>query len=346
MKNSTLITKVHMNCPICGMTHEVEKRKRMTSTVIKGDKVEYEEMFYYCINAKDDENEFETGSMTSQNLLNARNAYRLRHGLLTSNQIVEIRESYGLSQVDLARLLGWGEATISRYESKAIQDEPYDFMLRLIKDNPLQTLEFLNRNSSKFSEVKRRQIYTNIMDKLDAYGKEYLARKALEAQYAAYMECSDSNGFTALDIAKIETIISYMAECVTELYKFKLMNMLWYVDALSYKTKGKAVTGLVYRHYSLGTLPVGYNQMMNLEGVNTQEQIGDYDIIMRIYPAAEIDYSIISSNEKEVLDAVINQFKDYTTKEIVDYSNNEEACSKTHTGDIIPFSLAKDIKAF
>lgn len=46
-------------------------------------------------------------------------------GLLTSDEIVAIRESYGLSQVDLAKLLGWGEATISRYESKAIQDEAY-----------------------------------------------------------------------------------------------------------------------------------------------------------------------------------------------------------------------------
>ena len=46
-------------------------------------------------------------------------------GLLTSDEIVAIRESHGLSQADLAKLLGWGEATISRYESKAIQDEAY-----------------------------------------------------------------------------------------------------------------------------------------------------------------------------------------------------------------------------
>lgn len=75
--------------------------------------------------------------MTNENLLNARNAYRVKMGLLTSDEIVAIRESYGLSQVDLAKLLGWGEATISRYESKGIQDEAYDTMLRLVKDNPV-----------------------------------------------------------------------------------------------------------------------------------------------------------------------------------------------------------------
>jgi len=158
MEASTLIRKVHMDCPLCDKTHEVEERKRFATITLKGDKVTYEERFYLCANADDEENEFETGSMTNENLLNARNAYRVKHGLLTSDEIVAIRESYGLSQVDLARLLGWGEATISRYESKAIQDEAYDTMLRLIKDNPLQALEFLKKNADKFPGLKRLEV--------------------------------------------------------------------------------------------------------------------------------------------------------------------------------------------
>ena len=43
-----------------------------------------------------EENEFETGAMTNANLMNARNAYRVRHGLLTSDEIIDIRENYGL----------------------------------------------------------------------------------------------------------------------------------------------------------------------------------------------------------------------------------------------------------
>ena len=173
MESNTLIRKVHMNCPICDKTHEVEERKRTTTITIKGEEVSYEERFYFCTNADEDENEFETGAMTNENLLNARNAYRVKMGLLTSDEIIAIRESYGLSQVDLARLLGWGEATISRYESKAIQDEAYDTMLRLIKDNPMQALEFLKKNADKFPGLKRLEIRSKIVEKLDTYGKEY-----------------------------------------------------------------------------------------------------------------------------------------------------------------------------
>lgn len=69
----------------------------MTSIEIKGEEVIYEEHFYFCSNADKDENEFETGAMTNQNLLNARNEYRINMGLLTSDEIVAIRDSYGLS---------------------------------------------------------------------------------------------------------------------------------------------------------------------------------------------------------------------------------------------------------
>ena len=77
-----------------------------------------------------------------------------------------IRESYGLSQVDLAKLLGWGEATISRYESKAIQDEAYDMLLRLVKDDPLKAMELLKKNSNKFSESKSKEIKKNIIKRI------------------------------------------------------------------------------------------------------------------------------------------------------------------------------------
>lgn len=345
MESSTLIKKIHMNCPLCDKTHEVEERKRFATITLKGDKVTYEERFYFCANADDEENEFETGSMTNENLLNARNVYRVKHGLLTSDEIVAIRENYGLSQVDLARLLGWGEATISRYESKAIQDEAYDTMLRLIKDNPLQALEFLKKNSDKFSGIKRHEVRSKIVEKLDSYGKEYLTRQAFEGEYVSFEEPSDSNGFVLLNIDKLEAAISYMAEKVSNLFKVKLMKMLWYADALSYKENGFAITGLVYRHYEMGALPIGHYSLMNLENLNVHEEVSiNYDSMLHIYPCKRMDYSVLSDKDKTILDVVIKKFKNYKAQEIVDYMHEERAYIETNPGDIIPFSLAKEIR--
>ncbi|MBR3042575.1 MAG: hypothetical protein IKH94_07870 [Eubacterium sp.] len=82
MVDSTLIRVIHMDCPICDKKHDVEERRRFAEITIKGEKVTYEERYYYCVNASDDENEFETGSMTNENLNSARNAYRIKIGLL------------------------------------------------------------------------------------------------------------------------------------------------------------------------------------------------------------------------------------------------------------------------
>lgn len=347
METSTLLRKIHMNCPLCDRTHEVDERKRVTSIVLKGEEVTYEERFYFCANADEDENEFETGAMTNENLLNARNAYRIKKGLLTSYEIVKIRESYGLSQVDLAKLLGWGEATISRYESKAIQDEAYDTMLRLIKDNPLQALEFLKKNADKFTAMKRQEIRSKIVEKLDSYGKEYLTRQTFEGEYANFEEPSDSNGFAVLNIDKIEAMISYIAEKTSNLFKVKLMKMLWYSDVLSFIEDGFAMTGMVYRHEPMGALPIGHYSLMNLENLNVKEEMScNYDIMLHVYPTVGMDYSVLSDREKATLDKVIEKFKNYKAKDIVDYMHEEKAYTETKAGEIIPFSLAKEIKKF
>lgn len=347
MEADTIIRKIHMSCPLCDKTHEVEERKRITTITLKGEEVSYEERFYFCANADEDENEFETGAMTNANLLNARNAYRIKMGLLTSDEIVAIRENYGLSQVDLAKLLGWGEATISRYESKAIQDEAYDTMLRLIKDNPLQALEFLKKNASKFTSTKLTEIRAKIVEKLGFYGKEFLTRQTFEGEYANFEEPSDSNGFTMLDIDKIEAMISYIAEEASNLYKVKLMKMLWYSDVLAFMEKGSSISGMVYRHEAMGALPIGHYSLMNLENLNVQEEMScNYNTMLHVYPTPNMDYSVLSDVEKAILDKVIAKFKDYKAKDIVDYMHEEKAYSETKTGEIIPFSLAKEIREF
>ena len=283
MKELKLIKKIHMECPLCDKIHEVDEMERTTTLTIKGEKVIYNERFYFCANSDEDENEFETGGMMNKNLLNARNAYRKKKGLLTSDEIVAIRESYGLSQVDLAKLLGWGEATISRYESKAIQDEAYDMMLRLVKDDPLKAMELL----------------------------------------------------------------SYLAQSMSYFYKVKLMKSLWYSDVLYYKKTGKSMTGLVYRHDRMGALPVGHYSLMNLEKLNVCEEISQNDnSMLHVYPCLNVDYSILTKEEKSVLDDVINKFKDFKASEIVDYMHEEMAYRETKDGEIIPFSLAKNIREF
>ncbi|WP_252970354.1 hypothetical protein [Lachnospira eligens] len=46
MNNYNLIRTIQIECPLCGKIHEVEERKRIAATIIKDEKVTYEEIYY------------------------------------------------------------------------------------------------------------------------------------------------------------------------------------------------------------------------------------------------------------------------------------------------------------
>lgn len=346
MERSVLVRKIYMDCPLCDSVHEVEERTRTTTIIIKGEKVVYQERYYLCTNVDEEECEFQTASLMNENLMLARNNYRAMHNLLTSDEIVGIRECYGLTQVELAKLLGWGEATISRYESKAIQDEAYDNILRIVKNEPLKAIEFLDKNKDKFLPTKRVQIRNKMIERLGAYGKEFISRQALASEYAMYPDPVDENGYNKLDIDKIESIISYYAEKVNNLYKVKLMKMLWYADAISYKIHGKSMTGLVYLREAMGALPIGHYKLMDLDNVNVVEELGYESVKYHFYPNNELRKDILTEEEISILDKVIFKFKEYNAADIVDYMHAEEAYHETEPGQIILYSVAKKIKEF
>ncbi|MBE5828196.1 MAG: DUF4065 domain-containing protein [Butyrivibrio sp.] len=346
MADSKLIRKITMECPLCNKKHEIEERVRIASTKIKGELVSYEEMFHLCRNSDDDEREFATGKMESDNLLNARNAYKKAHGLLTSNDIVSIRRKYGLSQVDLSVMLGWGEATISRYESKAIQDDAYDNMLRIVQYYPFIALELLRKNGDQFSDAKKAEVKQHIMESLSSDGREFLGRKALECEYVDFMDPSEGNGQKCLDIDKLEAVISYLATRIHKLYKVKLMKLLWYTDSLCYKLYGHAMTGLVYRHEGMGALPIGHYKIGGLQNVNMEEESDGESIKYRFLPSKNINEATLSDKEKLILNKVIEKFKSYNASEIISYMHQETAYTKTNDKEIIPFSLATEIRDF
>lgn len=348
MSDDKLIREVFLeDCPICDKPHKVEERERTATLTIKGDTVNYLERYYYCPNADEDEREFVTGKMANINLLAARNAYRNKHNLLTSDEIVNIRKTYGLSQVSLAKLLGWGEATISRYESKSIQDESHDVMLRMIRDDSLSALQSLERNKARFNNLEFINVKQKIKQQLDAHGREYLTRRILSSEYVDYLSPSDINGNTSLNIDKIEDMISYFAGKVEHLYKVKLMKLLWYADALSVKLRGYAFTGLVYRHEAMGALPIGHYDLVNLENINVVEEPSrNWNIMLHFYPSKSRDLSSLNDEDKEILDKVITKFKTMKANEIVDYMHKEKAYLETEDDQIISFELAKQIRKF
>lgn len=343
MSKDYLIETAERDCPICNQTHLLEKRKRITQGIVKGEVVDYEEIYYLCEISDEEENEFVSAGIMDENLLRARDAYRTLKGLLTSSEIAKIREFYGLTQSDFSAMLGWGDITITRYESKAIQDETYDSIMRMAYRNPMFALESIDKHKSRFTLEKYNKIRKNITNKIEEFGRVYIKKEEINSLYVVYQEESDFNGYKILDMEKIANVMGYFACFVNNLYKVKLMKLLWYTDALYYKRHGEAMTGLVYKHMQFGALPIAYDEIIYLPTVKVIEEAIYESISYKIMPKEEINLSSFSLEELSVLEKVATTFKDYKSTEIVDYMHEEKAYTDTVPNQVIPFSLSKKL---
>lgn len=343
MNKEYLIEKVERDCPICDKVHLLEKRKRETLGIVKGETVEYEETIYLCPVTDEEENEFVPAAIMDENLLNARDAYRKVHGLLASYEIAEIRAFYGVTQSEFSNLLGWGDVTVTRYESKTIQDETYDNLMRMAHENPLFALQNLEKHASKFTEDKYQKIRSKVVQRIEESGLQYLKIQEIKSIYVKYQKESKYNGYKILDLEKLASVMGYFANFVDHLYKVKLMKLLWYADILHFKRHGKSMTGLVYRHMTYGALPLAYDEIIYLPTVKVEEVVRYDDICYRILPHSEINVSSFTLEELNILEMISSKFKDYHSKEIVSYMHEEKAYMATEPFDIISFDYAKEL---
>lgn len=129
-------------CYTCMEEHEVTTVKVEESGSFKNENIDFEAEYEYCSNLDE---YTETEEMMRKNSLSQKDSYRKKMGLLTSNDIRDIREQYGISQKEFSEVLCWGGATITRYENHQVQDRAHDDILRKIKADPKWFVEMLQR---------------------------------------------------------------------------------------------------------------------------------------------------------------------------------------------------------
>lgn len=333
-------------CPLCDHEHEVILKEKEAKATIKGRTISYIEKVYYCPNSDIEECEFATAKMMDENLLSARNAYRKMTGLLTSNDIKHIREKYTLTQLEFAKLLDYGDVTITRYETKQIQDKSHDEQMKRFDLDPSYPLECLFKHEKDFDRARFNKLRERFVDIASTEGEERKSRELLDLIYAKYNTLSLLNGNTLLDITKLEAIISYFAKQLNDLYKVKLMKLLWYADMLYFQKYQKSITGLVYTHEPLGALPIGHYSIMTLKNVLCEDVLDNRGYVCTcIHPNKKIHYSF-SKEEQDTFDIVLDKFRSFTGKEISEYMHQEDAYIFTKEKEIISYKWAYQIKNF
>ncbi len=304
----------------------------------KGVEVELTGIYEYCANTDE---YLETEDMIRANNLAVKDAYRRKLGLFTSSEIKATREKYDISQKDFSEVLDWGRATITRYENHQVQDRAHDDILRKIDSDPKWFLEMLKRAKGRLSEKAFNNYYHKACELYNKEKNQYL----IDSIYAVYANFDEETvtGGVELDLNKVIEIINYLALQVNVLHKVKLMKMLWFSDVLNYKRHRKSITGLAYSALPMGAVPVGYDQIILLDGVCFETVLYGENVGYKFKPVEGFELKYLSDSETETINSIINKLGKLSTDEIVERMHAEDAYKKTPGFSIIKYSFADQL---
>ncbi len=326
-------------CLSCMEEHDVQVVALLEENIFNGKVVQYTAIYEYCENADE---YTQTEEMIRINDITFKDAYKKQMNLLASSEIIEIRNIYDVSQKDLAIILGWGQATITRYEKYQVQDTAHDDVLRKIKEDPKWFLKLLERSKEWLSN-KAYKKYHNRANSIIKSKKNDFVKELIEIQYIDISEEEQIVGGTKLDLDKVVEVVNLFSLEVQNLYKVKLMKYLWYADSLNYKRTGKSITGLGYRALPMGAVPEAHDLIISLDNIHFEEVLINGNTAYKFEHVPGIGIKKLSGDEVAVINEVIKQFGKMNSQEIIDHMHEEVAYKETHPYDYILYKYADQL---
>ena len=280
----------------------------------------------------------------SRNLKRAYDHYRENHNLLEVDRIRSLRESYGLSQRALSRLLGWGEVTVHRYENGAVQDKAHDTTLRLLED-PANMRRLLETNRGRLPSAIAARLAENVEQHLQEDNER--AFEVSFERYVSHGHVDITSGFREFDLEKFKSMVLYLIRDLGGVLKTKLNKLTWYCDCLHFKEMSVSITGTRYVCLPYGPVPDNYELIianMIHEGLidkseivfdTTRGIVGEQFAVL-----ANPDAALFTEMEITVMDTVVSTFRGHSATAIADRSHQEIAYKKFSDGDMSSYECA------
>ena len=319
--------------------------KRKAFYPVKGESIEILEKVRIDLNNNE---EIFDEKLEDHNLENIYNQYRKKHSLLMPDKIKETREKYGVSQRAFSRILGWGEVTIHRYETGALQDRSHNDALVLL-ENPDNMKILLENNKNKIN----RKDYINIRENLHKLMKDDIDKTLEENITKKYFnEVLDKyNGYSQFNYEKFVNVILFFATNIKRLFKTKLMKLLFYSDFVNFRNNTVSITGLKYIKNYFGPTPIKHELLLGelfekyityqVKHVKfSKDNVEEYEFIK---PLEKPSLGIFSQEELNSMEEVLSAFKHLTSEKITQCSHKEEAWTKTKNKEIISYEYAKNL---
>lgn len=328
-----------MKSPFTGKDMKLVCEKRAWK--FRGEAYEYTRRAWLC---EDTGEQFTTDETDDVAYVNVTNQYRAKYGIPYVDEIVGIREAYGLSSAKMALILGMGVNQWRHYEDGEVPSVSNGRMIRSIS-NPNVFLEMVRSAKVQLSEREYNKLESRILDMCRKYQNDGYNR--YDSSRIFMSPRGIENGFGRCSLDKLKNVMLWILEQCGNVFCTKMNKLLFYIDFLSYRNSGMSVTGLTYRALSYGPVPERWDRIYSQFDEILQEPraIGDKEGIILVRQT-DADMSWLTQAELEIIKVVCERFKDCSSSELSRLSHDEDAWQECISENKrIPFEYAFSLKA-
>lgn len=331
-----------MKSPITGKEMTLTKEKRSMDFR----KVTFEIVFHFY-RCEDSGEQFTTTELDEVNMNQVFNKYRDKFNIPFPDEIIRIRDKYGLSAAKMSEILGFGVNSYRQYESGDIPSIANAKLIQMI-DDPKKFIDMVELCGTLDEKLKAK--YTQKAQLLVGERKRNIFNLNFKGYLLGDHLADIYSGYRNPNLEKFTEMVVYFSEQMAP-YKTKMNKLLFYADFLNFKQSCYSISGVRYKALEMGPVPNNFQSIF--EYITNTDEI---DILYLSFPNGNkgeqfkarkdrpFNPDLFSKNELGILEIVATVFKPTRTNEIIELSHQEEGWKKNEKNkSIISYEYAFEL---
>jgi putative zinc finger/helix-turn-helix YgiT family protein len=312
-----------MKSPMTGKEMILTKERRLMDFR----KEEFEIIFHYYL-CEDSGEQFTTTGLDELNINQLYNQYRDKFNIPFPDEIISIRQKYGLSAARMSEVLGFGINSYRQYEAGEMPSVANAKLIQMV-DNPQIFIEMIELCSTleKNLKVKYVQKAQDLVDgrksKLFSLNfKEYLLGNHLADVYSGYRNPN---------FEKFTEMVVFFSDKLSP-FKTKMNKLLFFADFLMFKETCYSISGVRYKAIDMGPVPKNFQSIFEYLANNNEIYIYSTEFPdgytgeqFKAREDRKFNATLFTENELHTLEKVATVFKETSTTAIIELSHLEKA---------------------
>lgn len=328
-----------MKSPFTGK--EMKRIHETRTWKFRGEEYPYIHTFWLC---EDSGEQFTDDASDTAGFIQVTNQYREKYGIPYTDEIIAIRKRYGISAQKMSLILGIGINQYRLYEQGEVPSVSNGRMIRSIS-NPKVMIDILESSRNELSDNEYRKLSDKIKSEIAEGERHKIEQYEINRVYRSVRGVV--NGYAPLSLCRLKNLMLYLLDNIQDVWCTKMNKMLFYIDFLSYRENGMAISGLSYRAIDFGPVPERWDVIYSEFDEIHQELRSAGDFVGSVLTSTDkADLSLFTEAEIKVMEDVIAKFHKTSSRDLSKLSHKETAWINHHgRHESIPFSEAFDLKA-